>query len=211
MDGHETQFDWVCGQQETPNRSSDVRLRDPNTGSPTSIQAVSEPHHIEKALECAADIHKRGVWSGVSSEDRANVLEQVARLLEGQVERLGRLGAATTGVVISQTEGFAALTPKIFRMAALLARADAVTLLPGPHGPVEVRGLPLGPALCIAPWNAPTVIAAHKVASALAAGCPTILKPSEWAPQTAQVLAEAIHRSDLPPGTFQLLHGTGRV
>jgi phenylacetaldehyde dehydrogenase len=60
----------------------------------------------------------------------------------------------------------------------------------------------------VAPWNAPAPIAAHKVASAIAAGCRVILKPSEHAPHSAQILAEAI---DLPRGLFQLVHGGPEV
>ncbi|WP_280501432.1 aldehyde dehydrogenase family protein, partial [Nocardia farcinica] len=69
-----------------------------------------------------------------------------------------------------------------------------------------VRRLPLGPALCLVPWNAPAPMAAHKVASALAAGCPVILKVSELAPFSSVLLARAI-AEHVPPGMFQLVHG----
>ena len=52
--------------------------------------------------------------------------------------------------------------------------------------------LPLGPALCLVPWNAPAPMAAHKIASSLAAGAPTILKPSEYAPYATTELARTV-------------------
>ena len=75
--------------------------------------------------------------------------------------------------------------------------------------------LPLGPAVCLVPWNAPAPMAAHKVASALAAGAPTILKPSELAPYGTTELARTIDRvltdAGAPAGTFQLLQGGASV
>jgi acyl-CoA reductase-like NAD-dependent aldehyde dehydrogenase len=79
--------------------------------------------------------------------------------------------------------------------------------LAGPFGDVLLERLPLGVAAVIAPWNAPSGIACHKLASGLAAGCPVILKPSEWAPGSARIIAEAVAAADLPAGTFQMLHG----
>ncbi len=68
------------------------------------------------------------------------------------------------------------------------------TSTPLPAGARDVRLLrrPIGPAVVIAPWNAPTFVGVAKVASALAAGCPVILKPSEWAPAGCQIVAEVI-------------------
>ena len=67
----------------------------------------------------------------------------------------------------------------------------------------------LGPAAIIGPWNAPAGILSHKLASALAAGCPAIIKPSEWAPYSAQLIVESLHEAGLPGDACQLLHGAG--
>jgi phenylacetaldehyde dehydrogenase len=72
---------------------------------------------------------------------------------------------------------------------------------------VEVHRKPWGVALCLVPWNAPAPMAAHKVANALASGCPTILKPTEWAPNGCDIFAEAAHEAKLPKGVFQIIHG----
>ena len=203
--------DWVAGEAIPPAASETLRLQDPNTGAARAPMVTARPATIEAALACAHDVHRRRVWSGLPKARRAEILEEIADAVAQRVDTLGRLGAETTGVVITQTERFAGLTPILFKQAAALTRGEAIETFSGPHSPVEVHRLPLGPALCIAPWNAPTAIAAHKVAAALAAGCPTILKPSEYAPHTANVLAEAIAESALPPGVFQLLHGAGDV
>ena len=203
--------DWVCGEAVATVPHESLYLQDPNTGSSLEPMASARPESIEAALERAVEIHRTGLWWKRDRAERANVLDQIANGLEGRTQAIAEIAAARTGVVITQTDRFARLIPKIFRNAAQLIRGESEESFPGPLGPVEVHRMPLGPALCIAPWNAPTAIAAHKVASSLAAGCPTILKPSEWAPHTANLLAEAIHESELPPGTFQLLHGRGDV
>jgi phenylacetaldehyde dehydrogenase len=119
--------------------------------------------------------------------------------------------SATTGAVISLTSVLSSLLPVIFRGAAHQVREGLLrqTMVNAQGSTVEVLREPLGPALAIAPWNAPAVIAAHKVASALAAGCPVILKPSEWAPHACRILAEVGELAGLPKGTLQLVHGTG--
>jgi len=212
MTGPRVEFkDWVAGQAVAPISSETVRLHDPNTEAAREAMVTARPASIEGALACAHELHRGRVWSGMTPTRRGEILEQIAGAVESRVERLGRLGAETTGVVIGQTARFAGLTPILFKQAAALTRGESVETFEGPHSPVEVHRLPIGPALCIAPWNAPTAIAAHKVAAALAAGCPVILKPSEYAPHTANLLAEAIHETDLPPGVFQLIHGAGDV
>ncbi len=203
--------DWICGEPVDTVSLEGPSLQDPNTGDLTEPMVSARSESITRALSTAAEVHRTGAWSGLQPHVRADILDQIANALEGETETLAELGAATTGVVISQTERFAGLVPLIFRKAGALVRDQALSTYDGPFGAVEVHRLPLGPALCIAPWNAPTAIAAHKVASALAAGCPTILKPSEWTPHTANVLARAIHKTELPAGTFQLVHGRGDV
>src|SRR5690606_37685728 len=76
---------------------------------------------------------------------------------------------------------------------------------------VEVLRLPWGPAVLLTPWNALSGAAIGKLASALLAGCPTILKPSEFAPSFAQSFIAAAREAELPPGAFQILHGDAGV
>jgi len=62
----------------------------------------------------------------------------------------------------------------------------------GPVSEVLVLRKPWGPAVCITPWNAPAPLEAHKIACALAVGCPVILKPSEWAHASSQLIAQVL-------------------
>ena len=72
-----------------------------------------------------------------------------------------------------------------------------------------VQRMPAGPAVVITPWNAPFMLATWKVAPALAAGNSVVLKPAEWSPLSASLLADLTTEARLPPGAFNLVQGIG--
>jgi len=167
---------------------------------------------IEEAIALASLTHAGNTWMQSGPQSRAADLNRVADEILQRGEAIGHADSQTTGVVTGLTSKFVHLCAGAFRQAAELVLGG--TDLPerdGPFGSLLMERLPLGPAAVIAPWNAPAGIAAHKVASALAAGCPVLLKPSEWAPVSAQIIAEAAAAAGLPVGMLQLLHGAGDV
>ncbi|MBA8956860.1 phenylacetaldehyde dehydrogenase [Actinomadura namibiensis] len=200
--------DLVAGEWAPVEGVLDLVLEDPATGAELRPAAVSGGARAERAL-AAADPR----WGGTPDAERAEVLDAVAAALEAVTGTIAELESRATGVPIRQTAPLGAIVSGSFRLAAERLRAGVLTERPGPG--VEVRRLPWGPALCLVPWNAPAPMAAHKVASALAAGCPVILKPSEYAPYGTQLLAETVDavlaERGAPRGTFQFLHGDGRL
>ncbi|HLS75874.1 MAG TPA: aldehyde dehydrogenase family protein [Nocardia sp.] len=187
-------LDYVDGEWRTPTVDLGFELEDPATGAPT-VRAIGTPaERIERALAVAA---------GASGPVDPDALDAIACALEPRLETLAALDAATTGVPLRQTAPLGVIVAGAFRLAAQQIRAG---ILREDRDGVEVHRLPLGPALCLVPWNAPAPMAAHKVASALAAGCPVILKVSELAPFSSVLLARAI-AEHVPPGMFQLVHG----
>lgn len=199
---------FTAGQWSAPGAELESSVCDANDGTPMFVQAASTPEQIDAALACAAATHADNVWGRMPIVERAACLERIATAIEARGAALAEADARLTGVVIGLTSRFGPLCAAAFRQAAeLLRHPPALTERQGPFGPVRIERLPLGPAAVIAPWNAPSGIAAHKVASALAAGCPVLLKPSEWAPLSAQTLTEAAAEAGVPPGMWQLLHG----
>jgi phenylacetaldehyde dehydrogenase len=202
----------IAGRWSTPSIALETWTCDPNEGTRLVPMRASSPSSLEGALATAARIHRTGVWGDRSAEERARTLRSIAAELEPRADGMARLDAQASGVVLALTRKFAAIASRAF-----LAAADQVEQRGQPirrtvaGGVVEQHRLPLGPALVIVPWNAPSAIAAHKVASALAAGCPVVLKPSEYAPQSCQMLVEAAEAGGLPPGVLQLVHGAGAV
>jgi phenylacetaldehyde dehydrogenase len=115
----------------------------------------------------------------------------------------------TTGVVIRQSRALSHLVPLAFRQAARQMQQGGRMIALSDN--VRLGRIPWGPVVIMSPWSSSAASAAQKVASALAAGCPVILKPSEWSPHSCGILAEAITSAGLPPGTFQLVNGGPQV
>ncbi|NKZ07597.1 aldehyde dehydrogenase family protein [Actinomadura latina] len=204
--------DLVDGEwAETP--ANGPVLEDPATGAETGPAGITGEARLERAL-AAADAAASG-WAARSAAERADLLDAVAGALEPVTAEIARLEAAATGVPIRQALPLGMIVSGSFRLAAEQLRGGGLDAgFTRPDGrAVEVRRLPWGPALCLVPWNAPAPMAAHKAASALAAGCPAILKPSEYAPYGSQRLAEAaagvLAERGVPGGVFQLVHGDG--
>ncbi|WP_320837197.1 aldehyde dehydrogenase family protein [Zhongshania sp.] len=179
-------------------------------------QLAADAEQIEQAIATASAVHASGAWSGLSNKARADMLDAAAEALTAQAEKIAEADARCTGAILKFTRVVASICPMAFRSAANLLRglddeAAAHKALQGPHGPLLNERLPLGPSAIIAPWNAPSGIACHKIASALAAGCPVIIKPSEWAPLSAQYIVEALQSVGFPVGLIQLLHGSAKV
>ena len=205
---------YIDNRIESPPVERGNMLRNPNDREPLQAQMSSSPLQIEQALAAADAAYQRGEWENTPVEERARVLEAIADDLEvpAAAERIAYADAVTTGAVINVTRHMAKLAPFVFRAAASYLRDDGLSRrLPGSGGEVEYARRPWGPALLVAPWNGPTAIGSHKIASALAAGAPCIIKPSEWAPHSALVMAQLIHDRGLPAGTFQLTCGSRHI
>ncbi|MFI6481806.1 aldehyde dehydrogenase family protein [Nonomuraea sp. NPDC050663] len=197
--------DLVDGAWAAATEDLGFDLENPATGEPVIRALGSSGARVEAAL-AAAERAAPG-WAATSVEERAALLDAAGAALAGRVAEIVALEAFATGVPIRQTTPLGFIVHGAFPLAAAQLRAG---LLSSERDGVEVHRLPLGPALCLVPWNAPAPMAAHKAASALAAGCPVVLKVSEFAPYGTQLLAEVLNEV-LPPGVFQLVHGDART
>jgi acyl-CoA reductase-like NAD-dependent aldehyde dehydrogenase len=205
---------YIDGGIEAPLQDRNNDLRNPNNGEALQAQMSCTPEQVEHALASADAAFAAEEWENTPADERAAVLEAIADGLEapGVGERMAHADSITTGAVIKLTRRMAALAPFVFRGAAQYLRDGNLSCsLPGKRGEVEYFRRPWGPALLVSPWNGPTAIGSHKIASALAAGAPCIMKPSEWAPHSALVMAEVIHGLGLPRGTFQLTCGSRHI
>ena len=164
---------YIAGQWQTPAVDGGCQVCDANTAQPLFQQLSSSEQQLEQALQAAAACHADNAWLQFSPQQRADALNRVADEILQRGQAIAEADAQATGVVISLTTKFVQLCAGAFRQAAdLCLNPPAPEPRDGPYGPLAVERLPLGPAAVIAPWNAPAGIAAHKVASALAAACP---------------------------------------
>ncbi|WP_166392131.1 aldehyde dehydrogenase family protein [Nocardioides ochotonae] len=207
----------IAGVTAVPGDRLELVLEDPFTGAELGHAVASTADAVERALAAATEVHVSGSWSSTPIERRADILEAIADAVMAEVPRLAALESFATGVPVSQTQIVALIDHAAFRLAAAAIRNGALhEVTAGESGrAVEVHRLPLGPALNLVPWNAPAPMAAHKIASSLAAGAPTILKPSEYAPyattELGRIVARVLDDEGVAPGTFQLVQGGAHV
>jgi aminomuconate-semialdehyde/2-hydroxymuconate-6-semialdehyde dehydrogenase len=149
-------------------------------------------------------------WARTSREDRARLLHAIADGADKRVEELARVETADNGALIrSHRRG---VMPRV----AHNFRFFADRLLELGHDDFETRGHrnhvswdPAGVCALITPWNAPLMLATWKVAPALAAGNTVVLKPAEWSPLTASLLADIAAEAGLPDGVLNVVQGFG--
>lgn len=202
----------VDGQLSEPEDQLGGVLEDPSDGTLLGHQRATSGDSLERALVAAERAWREGEWSELSGEDRVAALERFAAALEPHAEVIARLDAIDSGVPIKTMRLFAnALADSVRTALAAFEAAGESRPLAADGRRVEVLRLPWGPALLLTPWNAPAGAAVGKLASALVAGCPTILKPSEHAPSFAQVFAAAALEAEFPAGALQIVHGDADV
>jgi phenylacetaldehyde dehydrogenase len=186
-------------------------LTNPATGEVIGERTSSSPTQIELALDAASRVHDAGLWYHAGPEFRAAALRSFADRVDEYVAEMAMADALNSGVLHGITTAMASGAGDRLRASAdqLLSVGQDSTEIGRGGGPVLRCRAPWGPAIIIGPWNAPLATVIGKIASALAAGNPVILKPSEWAPSSAHYLVKAALDAGLPPGVFQVVHGAG--
>jgi len=167
---------------------------------------------VERAVKAARRSFESGAWSQAKPFKRKKVLQKFAQLVEEHIDELALLETLDMGKPIGEATGYDA--PAVARCLAWSGEAiDKVYGEVAPTGPGElgmVTREPLGVVGAIVPWNFPMVMAAWKIAPALACGNSVILKPSEKSPLTALRLAGLAAEAGIPDGVFNVLPGFGR-
>jgi phenylacetaldehyde dehydrogenase len=187
---------------------------DPNTGEPVGALLASEPAEVERALSAAWSAWGRGAGSlsARGLQDRIALLRRLAEELDRRRDALAHAHAAEIGVPIRTARLFAGgLAGVIEGVAAAAPGALASMPLADGDRRVTVHRLPWGPAALFAGWNAPAFQAVTKLATALVAGCPAILKPSEYSPATTRLLVDSLLAAELPPDAVQIVCGGTEV
>ena len=150
-------------------------------------------------------------WAATPPAERARLLQAIADGVEKRLEELAAVETTDNGALIrSHRRGVMPRVAHNFRFFA-----DHLVAQLG-HPDFDTRGHtnhvswdPAGVCVLISPWNAPLMLATWKVAPALAAGNTVVLKPSEWSPLTASLLADIAAEAGLPPGVLNVVQGIG--
>jgi aminomuconate-semialdehyde/2-hydroxymuconate-6-semialdehyde dehydrogenase len=197
---------WIGGARV----SSETTFLDvsPIDEAPLGEIAAGGAPEVEAAVAAARAAFP--AWAALPVSDRAAILRRVAEGIDARAEELSRVETRDNGSLLrSHRRGVMPRVGMNFRFFADWSEQLA-------HEDREVRGHreritydPSGVTAIITPWNAPLMLATWRVGPALAAGNTVVLKPPEWAPLTASLLADIAHGAGLPTGVFNVVQGTG--
>ncbi|AND68321.1 aldehyde dehydrogenase [Dyella thiooxydans] len=198
---------YLANRPQTSKQTLEVR--DKFSGRLATRVAVPDARATEKAI--AAAVKSAPAMRAFKPWQRQAVLQHCAERFEARRDELARALCIEAGKPIHDAAGEVTRLIETFRIAAEEAvRINGETLnleiagrLDGYHG--YTRRVPLGPVSFITPFNFPLNLVAHKVAPAIAAGCPFVLKPSEKTPIGALIIGEVLAETDLPRGAFSIL------
>ncbi len=188
---------------------------DPSTGEVLAKVAEGDVEDIDRAVLAARRAHNTGIWCDLPPSERAKVLWRAGDLIEERAMEFAQLDSLDNGKPINEMLLFdVPLTAATFRYYAgwvtKLHGETQQTSFPGRYLSYTLRQ-PIGVVGAIIPWNFPLMMAAWKVAPALACGNPVVLKPAEQTPLSALLLAEILAEADLPPGVFNVVPGFGET
>ena len=179
----------------------------PASGEEFARISVVERPQVARAI---TDAHAAFVtWRQVTGKGRGELLEKIADELDRRREEIARVITLENGKPVMQSQGEVALSVDHLRWFAQEARRVYGRVVPPQMESKRhlVLKHPIGVVATISPWNFPLMLAVRKVAPALAAGCPVILKPARQTPLSAVALAECIAAVEPPKGIFQLVLG----
>lgn len=207
---------------EGVNVSPDHYIGGKRVGSPTTFEtrcpfdwdikladvARGDEETARQAVEAATAAFP--AWAALTPAERAAYLHRLADLIDANVDKLAIVESMDMGMLHESLR--LRVIPRgalNFRNYADLASDYQERVWSSKGTANRVIRMPAGPAVIITPWNAPFMLSTWKCAPALAAGNPVILKPAEWSPLSASVLADLIDEAGLPPGVFNIVQGYG--
>jgi succinate-semialdehyde dehydrogenase / glutarate-semialdehyde dehydrogenase len=183
-------------------------LRNPATGEVFARMSVGGRERVAEALRYAQEAFP--AWKQRVGRARGDFLLATAAHVADRQEEIARTLTMENGKPLAQSLGEVTMAIDHLRWFAEEARRAYGRIVP--HQADGKRHLviktPVGVVAAISPWNFPLMLAVRKIAPALAAGCPVVLKPASATPLCAVQFAECIHAAGLPRGVFQLVAGT---
>lgn len=198
---------YLANRPESPN--ADLAVEEKYTRRIATRVALADASALDRAIAAAHDA--RPACAALASYERADVLRHCARRFEERAEELALALCIEAGKPVKDSRGEVGRLVDTFRIAA-----EEATRIGGEVLPMDVtprakgyRGMwkrvPIGVCGLITPFNFPLNLAAHKIAPAIAAGCPFVLKPASATPIGALTIAEVLAETHLPRGAFSVL------
>ncbi|AJE49208.1 aldehyde dehydrogenase family protein [Celeribacter indicus] len=194
---------YIDGAWVDPVSSRPFELVNPATEEVFATVALGSPEDVDRAVTAARRAF--GSFGRTTPAERIELLESIISVYE---KRSGELMAALTeemGAPVSLKQQCGAGLASLRQAVETLKGYEFETRL----GVNIIQREPIGVAGLITPWNWPAQLICNKISSAFAAGCTVVVKPSEFTPVDAIVIAEILHEAGVPAGVFNLVNGDG--
>ncbi|RQR55161.1 aldehyde dehydrogenase family protein [Burkholderia sp. Bp9126] len=206
---------FIDGEWVKPVRGGTFRTLNPSDESVLADVAAATAEDVDRAVRAARHAFDDGPWPRLSGAARGAVLRRIAQGIRDQLHALAALEVRDNGKPLPEALWDLGDAAGCFEFYAGLAeqldgQAETPLKLADDRFSAIVCKEPVGVAGAIIPWNFPLLMAAWKVAPALAAGCTMVLKPSELTPLTALELAGIAAAAGLPPGVLNVVTGLGQ-
>lgn len=198
---------YLANAPEAPN--ADLEVVDKYTGDVATRVALASAADIDRAIDAA--VHATEPMRDMAAFERQAVLDHCVKRFRERFDDLAMSLCIEAGKPIRDAEGEVTRLIDTFRIAA-----EESTRIYGEIMPLDIsprakgyramwKRVPIGPCSFISPFNFPLNLAAHKVAPAIAAGCPFVLKPASLTPIGALIIGEVLAETNLPKGAFSIL------
>ena len=195
------------GRWQDAHQGATLPVTDPATGETLATIPALGRAETEQAIAYAETV--RISWGKNTNASRAALLEKWHQLIIEHADDLAIIMTAEQGKPLAEARGEVLYGASFVKWFAEEARRIYGDTIPAPSEDRRILVLkqPVGVAAAITPWNFPIAMITRKVAPALAAGCPIIVKPSELTPLSALALAVLAERAGFPSGVLQVLTG----
>ncbi|MGM0866133.1 MAG: aldehyde dehydrogenase family protein [Bacillota bacterium] len=200
----------INGQRMESGSGETFTTYNPATGEAIATVSLASAQDAEKAVEAARNAFDYGKWKKFPINKRSRVLNKIAGIMRSRFNELVSLEIMDSGKSLSAAQGqvMQAIEDFEFYAGAIVGHRGTVNNVPGQFMNVAEKE-PVGVCAQIIPWNYPLMMAAWKIAPAIASGCSVVVKPATLTPLTAIVLGEICIEAGVPEGVVNIIPGAG--
>ena len=210
--GYGVQEHFIGGEFRPSVSGETFESINPASNQVLALAASGDAADVDAAVGAARRAFDSGEWPRMKAGQRADVLRQIAAAIRAHAGEFIAAEVADIGMPVAQMRGLAARAAQNFDYyAGVVGELYGRSFQVGEEFLNYTIRKPVGVAGLIMPWNAPLMLSTWRIAPALAAGNTVVLKPAEWSPLTATLLAAVMDEAGVPAGVFNVVQGYGET
>jgi acyl-CoA reductase-like NAD-dependent aldehyde dehydrogenase len=205
-------FGHVIDGELVPSASgATMPIIEPATGTEIGTVAAGDAEDLERAVGAARRAYEDGRWRNLAPLEKERRLRRLSELFAANGAVFGDLDTLDAGLLRGYTDAIVQFAlAGLDYYAGWPSKINGTIPATGPDVVVNVTREPLGVVGIIVPWNGPAFVI-NFVVAALACGNSVVLKPAEQTPMSATLMGQLAQEAGIPPGVFNVIHGTGEV